>query len=326
MPRGVTPAIDPAIRQALRARADAALEQYCEYLGGVRRRSEHTLRNYRNDLGAFFAFLAEGGVEFDQAGRGHGRAFLGHARDADVAPASLKRQATTVRAFYGWLDREGMLPPAQPGDSILMLRYPKAPKRLPHFLSTDEAQALVDAPSTETTRGMRDHALLELLYGAGLRVSELAGIDTRDLDLANRQVRVTGKGERTRICLYGEPAHDALVTYIERARPTMVHGAQPALWIGREGARLSVRAIQEIVRRSGVAAAIRSRVHPHLLRHTFATHMLDGNADLRVVQALLGHASADTTQIYTAVTKSRQAGIVANAMSRAREAERRDTG
>jgi site-specific recombinase XerD len=231
-----------------------------------------------------------------------------------------------VRSFYGWLDREGMLPPAQPGDSILMLRYPKAPKRLPHFLSTDEAQALVDAPSLETTRGMRDHALLELLYGAGLRVSELAGIDTRDLDLANRQVRVTGKGERTRICLYGEPAHRALVGYLERARPTMVTGAQPALWIGREGARLSVRAIQEIVRRSGVAAAIRSRVHPHLLRHTFATHMLDGNADLRVVQALLGHASADTTQIYTAVTKSRQAGIVANAMSRAREAERRDTG
>jgi site-specific recombinase XerD len=228
-----------------------------------------------------------------------------------------------VRAFYNWLEREGDLPAARPGDSILMLRYPKAPKRLPHFLSTDEAQALVDAPDTDTVRGLRDHALLELLYAAGLRVSELAGIDMRDLDLTNRQVRVTGKGERTRIGLFGEPAHEALSAYISAARPLLVRGAQPALWIGRDGGRLSVRAIQEIVRRSGVAAAIRSRVYPHLLRHTFATHMLEGNADLRVVQALLGHASADTTQIYTAVTKSRQEGIVASALVRARQVERR---
>jgi site-specific recombinase XerD len=326
MTRANRPTIDARTRIALRARADAALERYCEYLGGVRRRSEHTLRNYRNDLGAFFTFLVERGIEFRNAGRTDGRAYLAHARESGVAPASVKRHATTVRAFYNWLEREGKLPAARPGDSILMLRYPKAPKRLPHFLSTDEAHALVDAPDTDTVRGLRDRALLELLYGAGLRVSELAGIDLRDLDLTNRQVRVTGKGERARICLFGEPAHEALSTYIEQARPTLLHGAQPALWIGRDGGRLSVRAIQEIVRRSGVAAAIRSRVHPHLLRHTFATHMLEGNADLRVVQALLGHASADTTQIYTAVTKSRQEGIVASALVRAREVERRTAG
>jgi site-specific recombinase XerD len=202
-----------------------------------------------------------------------------------------------------------------------MLRYPKAPKRLPHFLSTDEARALVDAPDATSARGLRDRALLELLYGAGLRVSEITGVDVYDLDLGNRQVRVTGKGARTRIGLFGDPAHEALSAYLELGRPLLATGAQPALFLGREGHRLSVRGVQEIVRRSGVAAAIRSRVHPHLLRHTFATHMLEGNADLRVVQALLGHASADTTQIYTAVTQQRQAQIVTSALDRARVAE-----
>src|SRR5947207_11641799 len=140
------PAADAATRQRIREGAEAALEHYTAYLAAVRNRSQYTLRNYRNDLGAFFAFLADSGVDFDHAGRSHGRAYLAGARDGGVAPASIKRHATTIRSFYGWLDREGMLPPAEPGHSILMLRYPKAPRLLPHFLSTDEAQALVDAP------------------------------------------------------------------------------------------------------------------------------------------------------------------------------------
>src|SRR5207253_2589816 len=132
-----------------------------------------------------------------------------------------------VRAYYGWLDREGMLAPAAPGDSILRLRYPKAPKRLPHFLSTEEVDALVEAPAADTARGLRDRALLELLYGAGLRVSEAAGVDVADLDLTNSQVRVTGKGERTRVGLFGEPARNALRTYLDHARPELARGAEP---------------------------------------------------------------------------------------------------
>jgi site-specific recombinase XerD len=330
MARQRAPETDNATRRALRARADRAVEEYVAYLGGVRGRSEHTLRNYRHDLGAFFEFLAERGVAYDEAGRSHGRAYLAAARDEievrggaqrGLAPASVKRQATTIKAFYRWLDREGQLPPAKPGDSILMLRHPKAPRRLPHFLSTDETEALVAAPGADTPRGLRDCALLELLYGAGLRVSEAAGVDLADLDLTNSQVRVTGKGNKTRVCLFGEPAREALRAYLERGRPGLVQGAEPALFIGREGQRLAVRSIQEIVRRAGVQAAIASRVHPHLLRHTFATHMLEGDADLRIVQALLGHASADTTQIYTAVTKRRQEHLVTSALNRARAVE-----
>ena len=254
-------------------------------------RSVHTVRNYRRDIGVFLDFLAAGGIEFDRAGRTDGRAFLGAQREAGLAEASIKRRASTVRGFYGWLDGEGALPPAEPGNSILMLRYPKAPRLLPRFLTEQEAAALVESPDTSTPRGLRDRALLELLYAAGLRVSELAGIDLAHLDLTNRQVTVTGKGERARVALFGEPARDALTAYIDRGRPALARGAEAALLLNPSGRRLSVRSIQEIVRRAGVAAGIRQRVHPHLLRHTFATHMLEDGADLRVVQHLLGHSS-----------------------------------
>ncbi|MSQ41811.1 MAG: tyrosine recombinase XerC [Dehalococcoidia bacterium] len=303
------------------ARAAAALARYLDQLARVRGRSRHTLRNYRADIGAFFHFLAQRGVAFDRAGRSDGRAFLAAQRAAGLAAASLKRRATTVRACYAWLEREGELPPGRPGDSILMLRHPKAPRRLPHFLSEPQADALVQSPVLDGAQGQRDRALLELLYAAGLRVSELVGIDVRDLDLTNRQVTVTGKGEKTRVALFGEPARRALREYIEGGRTAFATGAQPALFLNRSGGRLSVRSVQTVVRRAGVAAGILQRVYPHLLRHSFATHMLEGGADLRVVQHLLGHSSADTTQIYTAVTSGRQVAAVAAALARARRTE-----
>jgi len=315
------PVSDSAARRALRRNAEELLGRYLVDVGAVRGRSAHTVRNYRDDLTPFLEFLSGRRTPVEQAGRDDARAYLAHAREEGLAPASIRRRATTIRVFYGWLDREGLLAPARPGDSILRLRTPAAPRRLPHFLTGEEATSLLDAPPADSARGLRDRALLELLYGAGLRVSELAGVDLRDLDLANRQVRVTGKGAKTRICLFGAPAREALVAYIERGRPELVEGAQPALFIGREGRRLAVRSIQALVRRYGTQAAIPQRVHPHLLRHTFATHMIEGDADLRVVQALLGHASANTTQIYTAVTTQRQTHLVSTALRQARDIE-----
>ena len=305
------------------ARAREAVERYLDELRSVRRRSPLTIRNYRRDLAGFLAFLAarEVEVEFDRAGRELAREYLGALRAEDVAQASVKRVASTIRAFYGWLDREGELPAGAPGDSILRLRFPKAPRLLPHFLSEQEADDLVAAPGDATPRGLRDRALLELLYGAGLRVSEAASLDSADIDLTNRQLQVMGKGERPRVCLFGAPARRALREYLERGRPELAQGAEAALFLNRSGGRLSVRSIQAIVRRAGTEAAIRQRVHPHLLRHSFATHMLEHDADLRIVQQLLGHASANTTQIYTAVTSSRQQAIVSTALARARDVE-----
>ena len=309
------------------ARARAALERYLDELALVRRRSERTIRNYRRDLEGFFAHLAGAGVEFDEAGREQARAYLGLLRHGEGrAPASVKRIASTIRACYAWLDREGELPPGRPGDSILRLRFPKAPRLLPRFLPERDARELMAAGGADGPRGLRDRALLELLYGAGLRAGEAASMDAADLDLANRQARVTGKGGRMRVCLFGEPARDALREWLERGRPLLARGAEAALFLNRSGGRLSVRSIQSVVRAAGTAAAIRQRVHPHLLRHTFATHMLEQGADLRIVQQLLGHASADTTQIYTAVTSSRQQAIVSRALARARDAERERAG
>lgn len=290
----------------------------------MRRRSPHTIRNYRRDIGVFLNFLRELGVRFDRAGRMHGRAFLTAEREAGMAEGSVKRRAITIRGFYAWLDSEGELPPSRPGDSILMLRYPKATRRLPKFLDQQQVSDLVESPSRngeETPQSLRDRALLELLYAAGLRVSEIAGIDVRDLDLTNRQLTVTGKGDRPRVSIFGQPARRALDAYIERGRSALATGAQAALFLNRSGGRLSVRSVQEVVRRAGVAAGVLQRTHPHLLRHSFATHMLEDGADLRVVQHLLGHGSADTTQIYTAVTSGRQEAAVTAALARARRRE-----
>jgi len=303
--------------------ARAALERYLTHLETVRRRSEHTLRNYRHDLEGFLSFLAERETPFDEAGRSDGRAYLFALRNAGLAEGSVKRIATTIRGFFGWLDGEGVELKNRPGDSMLRLRFPRQTKRLPKFLSSEETDQLLNAPNPDTVSGMRDRAILELLYGAGLRVSEAASLDVRDLDMANRQVRVVGKGDKTRICLFGEPARDAIRQYLDVARPTLVTGAQAALFVNRSGGRLTARSMQSIVRKSGVQAALRQGVHPHMLRHSFATHLIEGNADLRIVQHLLGHSSPDTTQIYTTVAHRRQAGLVTDALARARTVERR---
>lgn len=328
MPRSRASMEVPGEPVTVSARAAEALEAYLRDLEGVKRRSPHTLRNYRHDIEAFLRFLASRDTEFDEAGRGDARSFLAGLRALEVADASIKRHATVVRGFYGWLDREGRLKPPPPGDSILRLRYPKAPKRLPHFLSGPDTDRLIESASAEDESGteadpqvLRNRAILELLYAAGLRVSEAASIDTRDLDLTNRQLTVTGKGEQMRVALFGDPARTALRAYLEHGRPGLATGAEPALFLNRSGGRLTARSIQTIVRDAGVSAGVRQRVHPHLLRHSFATHLVEEGADLRVVQHLLGHASIDTTQIYTAVSPARRDAIVTRALDRARHIE-----
>ena len=307
---------------------EQALERYLDDLRRVRRRSAHTLRNYRSDLRGFLDYLGDGGVSFLDAGRSHGRGYLALLRERDIAPGSVKRCASTIRGFYGWLDTHGVPLGARRGDSILRLRHPKAPARLPRFLTEEEAAALLAAAPSRRSRGpgagggagedpeaLRDRALLELLYGAGLRVAEAVGCDVSDLDLGQQHVGVTGKGERPRIALYGAPARAALADYLERGRPRLAAGAEPALFLSRSGRRLSVRSVQRIVRRAGLDAGLPGGVHPHLLRHTFATHMLDNAADLRVVQHLLGHSSPDTTQVYTQVSQRGRASLVTSATS-----------
>ena len=320
MPRSAR-AQEPAPPAELPPASLAALDAYLSQVESVRRRSLLTVRNYRSDLTHYLGHLAVRGIEHDAAGRADVRGYLARLRDEEFADASIRRRAATVRGFYRWLDAEGVALRSRPGDSILRLRYPKVGRRLPHFLSVEDASALVDAPNKDTPKGLRDRAILELLWGAGLRVSEIAGLDVVDLDLPNGQVRVTGKGDKTRIFLYGDPARTAIRRYLEDGRPMLATGAQTALFLNRSGGRLTARSVQTMVRNAGMQAGLDALVHPHMLRHTFATHLIEGSADLRIVQHLLGHASADTTQIYTAVAHRRKSTLISDALARARSSE-----
>jgi integrase/recombinase XerC len=221
-----------------------------------------------------------------------------------------------LRSFGKFLVRQGVLK-SNLFDSV---SAPSQGKRLPEYLEHDQATALVTAPDTSTPAGLRDRAILEVMYASGLRVSELVGLNVDNLDLARGQARVWGKGGKERVALFGQPAARALKTYLRDGRPQLLTGkSSQALFVNqRGGGRLTTRAIGMILVKYAKRADVPGRVHPHLLRHTFATHLLDGGADLRVVQELLGHADLATTQIYTHVTQARARDVYRKAHPRAR--------
>ena len=289
--------------------AEAYLDAYLRELQALGGRSPHTIRNYRNDIGHFLRFCEESGIEALAITRATFRSYLATLREAEMAPASITRRTTTIHGFYRYLQREG----ATDRDLLYGVALPKKPKRLPKVIEPPHLQALIEAPDTSTPQGLRDRAILELLYGGGLRISELVGLDVAGLDLVAGQAVVLGKGDKERAVLFGEPAVRALQAYLDVARPELAGGPEPALFLNRSGKRLSARSVQYAVRRYALAAGIPEEVHPHLLRHSFATHLLDGGADIRIVQDLLGHTSANTTQIYTHVSRARQAEVTEKA-------------
>lgn len=282
-----------------RPRFEALLEGYLEGLRAERNLSPYTLRNYATDLRAFIDFVEEEGGDPLQTDRHTLRRHLARLTEAGVASGSLTRKVSTIRSFYRHLELAGHLE----ASSFQAVRGPHRPRRLPSFLSNEDASALVSAPETDTPLGLRDRALMELLYAAGVRVSELVGLDTADVDLDEGLLRVRGKGNKERVVLVGRPARRALAAYLQQGRPRIATGAEAALFLNRNGGRLSARGVQGLVRKYALAAGLDQRVFPHLLRHTYATHMLEGGADLRVLQELLGHASINSTQIYTHVTE-----------------------
>ena len=300
--------------------AEAFLEAYLRELGAVAGRSAYTIRNYRNDIGAFLRWCRERELEPLAISRQVFREYLGELKEAGMAAASLTRRTSTVHGFYRYLQREG----ATERDLLHGLAMPKRPRRLPKVLDPGALDRLLTAPDAETPQGLRDRAMMELLYGGGLRISELVALDVGQVNLGEGTAIVHGKGAKERLVLFGEPAMLALERYLAEGRPALAAGAKrgqgcPALFLNRFGGRLTARSVQGLVRRYAVAAGIPADVHPHLLRHSFATHLLDGGADLRIVQELLGHASAATTQIYTHVSRQLQAELTRSAWERLAE-------
>ncbi len=301
--------------------SEELLTAYLAMLAAERNRSAYTLRNYATDLRAYFAFLDEKHLDVLAADRHAVRAYLASLMDANVAAGSIARKLSTLRSFYRFLQQVERIA-VNPCEGM---HGPKQSRRLPSFLSEDEVSALVLAPEPDKPQGLRNRALLELLYAAGVRVGEVFNLNVGDLELSPEGglLRVRGKGNKQRIVLVGRPAARALKRYLRKGRPELASGPQEALFLNRDGERLSTRAVQTIVRKAALAAGLDRRTHPHLLRHTFATHMLDGGADLRVVQELMGHASANTTQIYLHVTEARQRQVYDGAWDAMAESYRR---
>jgi len=282
---------------------DSLLDSYRQHLQG-RNLSPYTIRNYLSDLSHFLQFLQEEALSLQTLSRQAFRHYLARLSQDGVAPASIARKVSTIRTFLRFLVQEGHLE----HDPLSGVRGPKRPRRLPAYLSPEQVTALIEVASGASPGELRDRALLELLYACGLRVSEVTGLDVGDVDLLEGIARVRGKGGKERLVLMGRPAVQALRRYLRDGRPALLRQPyQQALFLNmRDGQRLSARSVQAIVRRYAQRAGIDRRVWPHLLRHTFATHMLDGGADLRVVQELLGHTSPTSTQIYMHVTQEHQ--------------------
>ena len=294
------------------------VQTYLDHLVVERGVSRHTLQAYRRDLRRYLAFLADRGVGdpasvtpalvADHAMRLRagvpaldGEGWL----QPPLAPASVARAVVVVRSLHRFAVEEGVVAV----DPAAEVHPPTPPRRLPKALRLDQVQAMLEVPATDTPLGLRDAALLEVLYGTGTRISEAVGLDvdevSRLLDAPGTSgLRVLGKGRKERVVPLGSYARAAVSAYLVRARPVLAArgSGTPALFLNARGGRLSRQSAWSILRAVAAGAGIEAEVSPHTLRHSFATHLLDGGADVRVVQELLGHASVTTTQIYTLVT------------------------
>ncbi len=293
--------------------------KYINYLEVERNASPYTVRNYTTDLLDFLNFLRSKGVSsLKEVDRYVLRSYLSYLMERGFVKASIARKLSAIRSFYSYLLREGAIATSP----VATTASPKLDKRLPSFLTIEEMERLLEAPDLSSPVGQRDRALLELLYAAGIRVSELVNLNLEQVNLDSREIRVWGKGSKERVALMGKPAVEALTIYLSQGRSKLLgKKGGNALFVNRYGRRLPERRVQRILEKYADIAGIDKRVHPHMLRHTFATHLLDGGADLRVVQELLGHANLSSTQIYTHVTRSqaRKVYLSAHPMAQKRD-------
>ncbi len=284
-----------------------AANTYVTYVRDVRRLSPATVRAYRADLADLRATI--GDRDLAEVELEHLREWLWAATQRGDARSTLARRTAAVRGFFAWAAETDLVA----ADPSVRLTSPKRTRTLPKVATADAMTGVLETLAAAAAGGdpvaLRDHAAVELLYGAGIRVSELCGLDLDDLDRDRQTVRVLGKGSKERVVPYGHPAARALDAYLVRARPALLArgaGQGASLFLGARGARIGARAVYDVVARA-LGPAVGAAVGPHALRHSAATHLLDGGADLRTVQELLGHASLGTTQIYTHVSGERLA-------------------
>jgi integrase/recombinase XerD len=302
---------------------DRAVRGYLDHLAVERGLSANTLASYRRDLRRYAGFLTTDGVsEPADITEKHVSAFLRSLREGDedhlaLSASSAARTVVAVRGLHRFLAREGLVA----DDAAVTVRPPTPPRKLPKAIPLADVERLLAAAGSDgTPLGLRDRALLEMLYGTGARISEAVGLNRDDVDEAAGTVLLRGKGAKERVVPVGSYALEALSAYLVRARPGLLAAgrATPALFLNARGGRLSRQSAWTVLRTVAARAGLSTPVSPHTLRHSFATHLLDGGADVRVVQELLGHASVTTTQVYTLVTVEQLREVYAAAHPRAR--------
>ena len=301
-----------------------AVRTYLDHLSVERGLAANTLTSYRRDLRRYQGFLAERGVDdLDRVDEATVTAFLVRLREGDadhppLSSTSAARTVVAVRGFHKFAVSDGLAAV----DPAAGVKPPSPAKRLPKALPLADVEAILSAAGAAgTTLAMRDRALLEVLYGTGARISEAVGLDVDDLDTVDRTVLLRGKGGKERIVPVGSYAVEAVADYLTRARPGLVAAGKgtPALFLNARGGRLSRQSAWSVLVKAAERAGVTTDVSPHTMRHSFATHLLDGGADVRVVQELLGHASVTTTQVYTLVTVENLREVFATAHPRARD-------
>ncbi len=280
----------------------APIDGWLDELRRGRRLSPRTVDAYGRDLADYLAFARTHRLaDWSEATLTFVDGYLASLARRGLATATLSRRRSALRGFHGFLARTG----ARADDPVALVPAPRRERRLPHALTRGEIEALLAHPQGERPLALRDRALLELAYGGGLRVSELVGLRRSDVDLRARALTVTGKGDRQRLVPFGRAAAAALRDWLERGRPLLApHARHDAVFVNARGRTLSRMGWWKILRGHARGAGVTARVHPHALRHSFATHLLEGGADLRVVQELLGHASVTTTALYTHLDRS----------------------
>ncbi|RLK54769.1 site-specific tyrosine recombinase XerD [Actinokineospora cianjurensis] len=300
---------------------EAALRTYLDHLAVERGTATNTLDGYTRDLGRYLDHLAAHGVrDLAAVGERHVSSFLVLLREGDtdhppLAASSAARAVVAVRGLHRFSLREGLVE----HDVARGVKPPTPPRRLPKALPVDDVLRLLEAPHGDGPGELRDRALLEVLYSTGARISEVVGLDLDDVDATDRTVLLDGKGGKQRLVPIGRPALEAVDAYLVRARPGFAAAGRgtPAVFLNRRGGRLSRQSAWTVLKAAAEHAGIAVPVSPHTLRHCFATHLLEGGADVRVVQELLGHASVTTTQIYTLVTVTTLREVYATAHPRA---------
>ncbi|HEX2031257.1 MAG TPA: tyrosine recombinase XerC [Actinomycetota bacterium] len=281
------------------------IEAFLDHLALERRLSPHTVASYRTDLLGLSTFLGRGGEDLATATYPQLRRWLAHLVTRGYARSTIARKTAAVRSLYRFLQRRRLVG----GNPAALLSAPKVPRLLPAVLKPAEAVALLEAPPAEDPYGARDRAILELLYATGLRVAELCAMDPDDLDLDRQRARVRGKGGAEREVPFGDAAVEAVLDYLSLARPELAGRARGperrALFLNRRGKRMTPRDVRAVVEKYRGLVLAGRRASPHTLRHSFATHLMEGGADIRAVQELLGHASLANTQRYTHVSRRR---------------------